>query len=177
MKATVINFVGFEVCWFACILSAAYSLPVLGVSLAASWIVVHLYQHREFLESELSVVGVAVVVGFGLDSLLFQLRLLESPYERFWALGPLWLMALWMSFATTVRHSLGWLTGRPVLQVLLGLVGGPLAYLGGESLGALTVNGLWGTVGVMVVYSVTVPALFITASVAAAKGSAIREAT
>lgn len=137
----------------------------------------HLYLHREFLESELSVAGVAVVVGFGLDSLLFKLQLLESPHERLWALGPLWLMALWLSFATTIRHSLGWLTGRPVLQVLLGLVGGPLAYLGGESLGALTVNGLWGTVGVMVVYSVTVPALFITASVASAKGSAIREAT
>ena len=111
----------------------------------------------------------AVVVGFGLDSLLFQLRLLESPYERFWALGPLWLMALWMSFATTVRHSLRWLNGRPILQASLGLIGGPLAYLTGESLGAITVNGLWGTVAVMAVYSVTVPALFLTASVASAK--------
>nr|BFE97346.1 hypothetical protein GCM10020185_78820 [Pseudomonas brassicacearum subsp. brassicacearum] len=41
---------------------------------------------------------------------------------------PLWLALLWLVFATGLRHSLAWAM-RPVWRgVLLGLVGGPLAY-------------------------------------------------
>ena len=43
---------------------------------------------------------------------------------------PLWILALWIAFSTTVSRSLGWLRGRIGMAALLGAVGGPLAYWG-----------------------------------------------
>lgn len=49
---------------------------------------------------------------------------------------PLWLLLIWMAFATLPHHSLHWLKGRPLLSALLGAFGGPLAYWAGVRLGA-----------------------------------------
>lgn len=54
------------------------------------------------------------------------------------ALPPVWMIALWANFATTLNLSLAGLQSRPGLAALLGLVGGPLAYWGGAGLGAMT---------------------------------------
>jgi hypothetical protein len=43
--------------------------------------------------------------------------------------APLWILALWVSFALTLNHSLRWLRGRLIPAVLTGAIGGPLAYL------------------------------------------------
>jgi hypothetical protein len=50
------------------------------------------------------------------------------------------VLALWMQLGTTLRGCLAWLGDRPIRATLFGLVGGPLAFLGGERLGAAT----WG---------------------------------
>jgi hypothetical protein len=48
------------------------------------------------------------------------------------------MVSLWMAFATTLNHSLRWLASRPWVAALAGAIGGPLAYLAGAKLGALT---------------------------------------
>ena len=52
-------------------------------------------------------------------------------------MAPPWIAALWMGFATTLCHSLGWLRGRFIGSLLFGMIGGPLAYYAGMRLGAL----------------------------------------
>jgi hypothetical protein len=42
--------------------------------------------------------------------------------------APVWIIALWMSFALTLNHSLAWLKSHPALAALLGAIGAPLAY-------------------------------------------------
>jgi hypothetical protein len=54
------------------------------------------------------------------------------------ALPPPWLLALWAQFATSFRFSLRAVITRPVRAVLFGAVGGPVAFLAGARLGALT---------------------------------------
>jgi len=54
------------------------------------------------------------------------------------ALPPPWLLAMWGQFATTFRHSARSVITRPVRAALLGAAGGPLAFLAGERLGAVT---------------------------------------
>ena len=54
------------------------------------------------------------------------------------ALPPPWLLAMWAQFATTFRFSLRSVVTRPVLAVLFGAAGGPIAFLAGERLGAVT---------------------------------------
>jgi hypothetical protein len=44
---------------------------------------------------------------------------------------------MWALFATTINLSMGWLKGRWALSVLMGAVFGPLAFIGGEKLGAV----------------------------------------
>ncbi len=55
-------------------------------------------------------------------------------------LPPLWLLALWAHFATTFRYSLRALVARPWAAVLFGALGGPVAFLAGERLGAVTLT-------------------------------------
>ena len=50
------------------------------------------------------------------------------------------MVSLWIAFATTLNHSLRWLVNRPVAAALCGAIGGPLAYLAGAKLGALTIG-------------------------------------
>ena len=54
------------------------------------------------------------------------------------ALPPPWLLAMWAQFATTFRFSLRGVMRRPLFAGLFGAVGGPLAFLAGERLGAVT---------------------------------------
>ena len=54
------------------------------------------------------------------------------------ALPPPWLLAMWAQFATTFRFSLRSVITRPVPAMLFGAAGGPIAFLAGERLGAVT---------------------------------------
>jgi hypothetical protein len=49
------------------------------------------------------------------------------------------MAALWFNFALLVSISLAWLKGKYLVALILGGLFGPLAYWGGEKLGALTV--------------------------------------
>ena len=54
---------------------------------------------------------------------------------------PVWIAALWANFAGTLHLCLGWLRGRYWLASALGACGGPLAYYGGQRLGAIQFGG------------------------------------
>ena len=52
-------------------------------------------------------------------------------------LAPPWLLVIWAQFATTFRFCLVRVMTRPWIAALLGAIGGPVAFLGGERLGAV----------------------------------------
>jgi hypothetical protein len=56
-----------------------------------------------------------------------------------WSLDllPIWMITLWLLFATTLNVSLKWLQGRYLIAAVFGFIGGPLAYWGGAKLGAI----------------------------------------
>jgi hypothetical protein len=63
-----------------------------------------------------------------------------TPIDQGWGqVCPPWMAALWFNFALLVSISLAWLKGKFAAAVILGGLAGPLAYWGGEKLGALTV--------------------------------------
>jgi hypothetical protein len=51
--------------------------------------------------------------------------------------APIWIVAMWVVFSTTLNVSLAWLKRSLPLAVLFGAVGGPIAYVAGEKLGGL----------------------------------------
>jgi hypothetical protein len=133
----VVNFVAFQLGWFACVLGAANGLPWAGPLVVLGVVALHLARALRPLP-ELRLVGLAMALGLVVDSLLLATGWLSYP-AGLWLPGmaPYWIVAMWALFATTLNVSMGWLRGRPLLAVLMGAIGGPLSYLAGEKLGGI----------------------------------------
>ena len=132
-----INFALFQLGWFGVVLSGAAEEPGLATGIAGAVLIVHLFAARRPVP-ELKLALMAGALGLLLDSLLTGLGLLRFASGQWvaWA-APLWIVAMWMMFSTTLNSSLGWMKGRFGLAALLGALAGPLAYFGGAKLGAV----------------------------------------
>jgi len=75
------------------------------------------------------------------------------------AVAPAWMAMLWASFATTLRHGLGWMRGRWTLAAALGAASGPLAFWAGERLGALELGGTPALLALAVEWGAALPLL------------------
>lgn len=136
----VLNFVAFQVAWFACVLGGANDRAVAGTMVVGAVIGLHLALAKRPLPEAL-LVAVAAVMGFVWDSWLVALGLMSYPTGNIApGLAPYWIVAMWALFATSLNLSMAWLKGRPWLAALFGAVGGPLAYLAGERLGGLQMH-------------------------------------
>jgi hypothetical protein len=85
-----------------------------------------------------SLCWLAVAIGLFWETWVLNLDILRYPSHPdalFWA--PNWLIMMWALFATTINLSMRWLKGRWALAVFMGAVFGPLAFIGGERLGAV----------------------------------------
>jgi len=161
--AIVVNFVAFQIGWFACVLGAAYHMPLMGTGIALTIVVLHLAYASDPL-AELKLLAVAVAIGIIIDPSLAIAGLIAFPSGTLLN-GTVahWMLALWMLFATTLNVSLRWLKGRHTLAVIFGGVGGPLAYLAGEKLGALQINSTIGIVAIGVGWGIAMWVLIVLA--------------
>ena len=138
MLATLVNQLGVNGVWFACILGASGGQPWIGTVSALVWIAWVLANHDHW-PRELGVVLFAGAIGLVADLVLIRFGGLHYVGLEPGALpGPHWIVALWMSFGTSLNVSFAWMHGRPLVAAILGAVFGPLAYVGGRKLGAVT---------------------------------------
>jgi hypothetical protein len=135
--AFFINFIGFQIGWFACVLGAVYEMELLGILIALIIVFYHIISQPNRCD-EISIIFAAVIIGLLWESWVLGLNILRYPSHPdifFWA--PHWLIVMWALFATTINLSMGWLKGRWILAMLMGAVFGPLAFVGGEKLNAV----------------------------------------
>ena len=136
MKSRVLNLAMYQLGWFACVLGAAHGHTG-WLTTATLLVALHLLLAPPFAKQAL-IVLMGAVVGLAVESLLLVFNVYGfaapgiSPN-----LPPLWIVVMWMQFATLLPYSLSWLSGRYILATLLGLTGGPIAFLGGERLGSV----------------------------------------
>lgn len=123
------NFVLYQATWLIAIIGAAHGLWWAGpaaLSVFAGW---HFSVSRQ-RRADLALLLSAALIGFAIDSILIRNGLLSyaaaQPSPMF---APVWIVALWMSFALTLNHSLGYLKSHLWAATLLGGLGAPLAYL------------------------------------------------
>lgn len=137
MSPHALNYAMYQTGWLAAVLGAARGHPWVGMSIALVLVGGHIALARQ-RQAELWLVLAAGVMGLVVDSTQVGLGLIAFPTGSLvsW-LCPPWIVVMWMQFATTFRFSLGWLSGRPILSVAFGAVGGPLAYAVGDRLGAV----------------------------------------
>jgi hypothetical protein len=161
----MVNFVAFQLGWFACVLGAANASAWLGLAVVGLVIGLHLFlAEQPGRESRLIVL--AVLMGLVFDSLLVNsgwLRYVSpGPFE---GLAPFWILAMWALFATTLNVSMSWLKDKPAMAVLLGAVFGPLSYLAGQRLGALEfVDFDSGMLALVMVWALAMPLLMLAAA-------------
>jgi hypothetical protein len=132
-----LNFILFQLGWFTCVLGAANNAAWLGPVSVLAIVIIHLVLSLR-PSAEMKLVLWAMALGLATDSLLLASGWLAYPggsLAGFFA--PYWIVAMWGLFATTLNVSMRWLKGRFGLAVLMGAVGGPLSYYGGQKLGAM----------------------------------------
>ena len=133
----LLNFVCFQVAWFACALGAARGWPLLGPLVVGVLLILQLPLVPAPGKQARFVLAVALF-GWLIDSGLACAHVFTFPVgSGLLGLCPLWMAALWANFAGTLHLCLDWLRGRYWLASALGACGGPLAYYGGQRLGAL----------------------------------------
>ena len=87
-------------------------------------------------------------------------------------LPPVWVWALWLGFASLPNGSFTWLQGRPGLQMLLGLLFGPLAYWTGAKMGAAGMPEASALVVIGLAWALAFRAIMLMAEVMSARRSA-----
>jgi hypothetical protein len=137
MLRLVVNVVVYQCAWFACVLGAAANRPWIGVAAAATAVLLHLCL-APAPRRELPLILLAVLAGAAFESVLVASGWVRaSPALLVGNLVPVWMVALWAAFATTLNVSLRALRRRYLITAAIAAVGAPLAYQAGAALGAL----------------------------------------
>lgn len=123
------NVIAYELVWLASVWGAGrgtWWVAPLALLPFAAW-----YLSRAGGAADARLMLACALTGIVMDSLLALSGLLTyaAPFPLANA-APIWIVCMWASFGLTIRHSLKYLQHRPVLALVLGGIGGPLAYLG-----------------------------------------------
>ncbi len=126
-----LNFVWFQCIWFIAILGREQTQwPLLALLL------IHLAWCKDW-KVEAKLMLLCASVGVVLDSLFTWQGVFKFAEPTILLPIPIWLIAIWLAFAGTLRHSLGYLLEKPVLAALCAGISAPLSYLAGMRLDAV----------------------------------------
>lgn len=156
----LVDFVLFQLAWFACVTQAAQHRPSLGVAAVGAFVLLQFFRSRRRTVDAL-LVALALVLGLAWDTTLLRTGTVRyaSP-GPFPGICPPWILALWALFAAILRGPLRWLQGRHWLAGLFGAIGGPASYLAAAHLGACTLPNEWPALTVLALgWAVFTPAL------------------
>lgn len=133
------NFIIFQACWFACVIGAAKNLGWMGPILVFITVPLQIHLLTENHKAEILFTVICGISGSLLETLMVVANVYTPIDQGWWQVCPPWMAALWFNFALLVSISLNWLKGKFMAAAILGGLAGPVAYWGGEKLGALSV--------------------------------------
>jgi len=128
----VINFVLFQAGWLICILYPGF----LAAGVVALFLAIHFVLVSQHRWAEAQFIGFGTVIGGVLDGVWFHTGVLDDGTGNV-VLTPIWLIAIWAIFMSTLSHSLQWMSRKPWLPWLLAPIAGPFAYWSASKLGAV----------------------------------------
>ena len=136
-----LNAVGYQAVWWTSVVGVIINQSFIGPAVLLLFLTLH-FSSQPIQRSEMLLLVVAGLIGTVIDSMKSATGLIiyEGGLTTIPWLAPLWIVAMWIGFAATLNHSLGWLRGKYLVAFLLGAIFGPLAYLSGRSLGVMEFN-------------------------------------
>ena len=142
----LLNLAIFQLGWFVCVLGGDYP--------AMAYTAVALLVHGVFIvekDSEWWLIAAIGVVGSLWDRLMALTGYLDFGLES-WLGIPIWLVCLWLLFATTFLHCLKWLSEKIWMAALAAAVFGPASYWLGANLSDASLGQpVWMSLSVMAV--------------------------
>lgn len=164
MTNLLINLITFKLAWLSSVLGGANGLPLLGPAAVLVAIVIHLRRAGD-PQRELMLIMATGIVGITVDSAIISAGLLSYPSGTLFAgISPLWILGMWMLFATTFNVSFRWMQSRIPLAALMGAVFGPVSYYSGAKIGAVTlIDPLAAMIALSVTWGLMLPGLLLLA--------------
>ncbi|MFA9419349.1 MAG: DUF2878 domain-containing protein [Gammaproteobacteria bacterium] len=128
MKKKILNLAIFQAGWIVCVVGGnLYALVYTAIAL--------LIHHRYVLEkkSEWQLIAIVAVVGSLWDILMTHSGMVYYANAGLPGI-PIWLICLWVLFATTFMHALSWLSRYLWIAAVFAAVLGPASYWIGSEL-------------------------------------------
>ena len=139
-RYAIINAIAVQATWFCAVIGGAAGLWWPGVLAAGITVLGHLAVRRDWRREALRV-GAAGLLGALVDTALIQAGFITilGGFGGANNATSIWMIALWLSFATSLSAGLKMLQRlRWWLVAIIGAVAGVVSYAGGAKLGALT---------------------------------------
>lgn len=160
----IVNFLLFQLAWFACVLGAANAIPMIGVAFTALVVAWHLFKAYK-AKQEAILILIAIAIGATFDQVMLSTQLIDYVHHG-WGnfalnaqLVPVWIIALWAGFTTSLNVSLKWMRHKYLIAILFGGIGGPLAYFAAQKLGAVTLTSTNSFVALSIGWALITPLL------------------
>ncbi len=159
--ATPINFVLFQVGWFACVWGAGVNFNYLGPGVVAILVPLQIYFLTSRFTGEMIFAAICGVSGFFLETIMIISNVYLPVNQPDVLFCPPWMAALWFNFSMLVSISLAWLKEKYFLAAFLGGLAGPVAYWGGEKLNAIIVADVFweGYAPLSLLWAISLPGL------------------
>ena len=153
----VLNFIVFQASWFLLIVFQNQYLYIVVAFNFIFLVVTRTTINHAFFLLTCAVIGVVI------DSALATLGvLIFEPLPSVLPI-PAWLCVIWISFASTIRHSMAYLGKSTIVAAVVGAIAGPISYFAGMRLGAVDFG--YSTIIVLAIYAVIwallLPTMFI----------------
>ena len=158
----LINFGLFQLGWFIAIWGAAHQELLPSMIAVALIFMIYIIQARYKKEAFILLLLI-MLLGPIFDQCLLSFGLIEYKSQFSEYIVPIWIVALWGLFATTLNISLSWLKHYKLLAVLFGLIGGPLAYIVAEKLNAIQLMNSYALLALALGWALLTPLSFVIA--------------
>ena len=142
IKANAINFIFFQLNWFACVLGANSPYPWLFpiFTLVYTW---YYLSHLSHYKTEKKLIAFVLAVALAWELSVQWLDVMNYKGQMVnLASTPIWIYALWLGFALTLNHSMKWISSVRWAPPILGAIFGPLTYLAGAKFGSVSFTNL-----------------------------------
>ena len=154
------NIAGFQLSWGACVFGVQNGHPHFGSIIMAFFLFVHILFFK-INTSEIIFIAIVIFLGAVLDTVMLQTTLINYQGLTFEFMAPIWILAMWAGFATTINHSLSRLDGKWFYAILFGSIFGPFSYIAGVKFDALVFHVSFFSITILaIVWGLTLPFLF-----------------
>jgi hypothetical protein len=173
VRGDAARLLGFQVVWATCAIGAANGQAWPGVVAAAVALALTIRLAPDGRAVALLAVACGAL-GLAAESLLIATGSIAHAAAG-WvpSLAPAWIVALWAAFAITLAPTLRLLGAAPLAKAaLLGVLLGPLSYLAGARIGAITVAvpTTQSLAAIAVIWALAMPVLLAAARLAGTGG-------